>query len=121
MNGGERGVRKDREQGEREEETRPTPSPRSLPHRTPAAGPRPIETLAAPVRQFRCEHYDDCLDTAVYAGWQSWFCDGCEAYVEASLERMAHDVAGLLQIWAEATGESVIDGNGATGARPGRR
>jgi hypothetical protein len=76
------------------------------------------DSATAPLRRFECVHYDDCLDEAVHASWPSWTCDGCEAFVLAPIERLAHDVAGLLQIWSEATGESVIDGPGVSGARP---
>ena len=95
-----------------------TPTPRPLLHRPQSTAGRILEAVAAPLRNFSCTHYDDCLDHAVHAGWPSWTCDGCEAYEEAPSDRLAHDVAGLLQIWSEATGESVIDGPGGTGARP---
>jgi hypothetical protein len=94
-----------------------TPAPRPLLHRPQSTAGRILEAVAAPLRNFSCTHYDDCLDHAVHAGWPSWTCDGCEAFLEAPSDRLAHDVAGLLQIWSEATGESVIDGPGGTGPR----
>jgi hypothetical protein len=96
----------------------PVPTPRPLHHRPNSLAGRVVEAVAAPLRNFSCTHYDDCLDQAVHAGWPSWTCDGCEAFAEAPSDRLAHDVAGLLQIWSEATGESVIDGPGGTGTRP---
>jgi hypothetical protein len=96
-----------------------TPSPRALLQRLPpTATGRPSDAAMSPQRRFDCAHYDDCLDAAVHASWPSWSCEGCEAFEGASIERLAHDVAGLLQIWAEATGESVIDGPGVSGVRP---
>jgi len=77
-----------------------------------------FDGAGVPVRRFSCTHYDACLDRAVDEGWLSWTCEGCEAFEEVPSERLAHDVAGLLQIWAEATGESVIDGPGGVGVRP---
>jgi len=95
------------------------PSPRPLRQRGAVPPARSGESAeAAPLRRFDCTHYDACLDEAVRQGWPSWTCDGCEAYLAAPVERLAHDVAGLLQIWSEATGESVIDGPGVSGARP---
>ncbi len=96
----------------------PVPAPRPLHHRPTSLAGRIVEAVAAPLRNFSCTHYDDCLDHAVHAGWPSWTCDGCEAFAEAPSDRLAHDVAGLLQIWSEATGESVIDGPGGVGGRP---
>lgn len=95
----------------------PVPTPRPLLHRPTSLAGRIVEAVAAPLRNFSCTHYDDCLDHAVHAGWPSWTCDGCEAFAEAPSDRLAHDVAGLLQIWSEATGESVIDGPGGVGGR----
>lgn len=42
-------------------------------------GPRPVaaELSGTPDRQVWCVHYDDCLDLAVRAGWESWACASC--------------------------------------------
>lgn len=45
-------------------------------------------------RRLFCPHYDDCLDTAVMRGWNSWTCARCPLVdaspeVEAGLEGYA--------------------------------
>ncbi len=93
------------------------PAPRAVLQRAGAGGGRAYDPVPTPVRMYDCAFYDRCLDQAVHASWPSWTCEGCEAYEAAPLERLAHDVAGLLQIWVEATGESVIDGPSLVAAR----
>lgn len=31
-------------------------------------------------RNFDCEHYHDCLEEAVSAGWPSWSCSACALF-----------------------------------------
>jgi hypothetical protein len=116
-----RGASANQRGGPSERGSRPaakSPNPQPVHHRVPIQASRAAEATTAPPRMFDCVHYDSCLDKAVKQGWPSWTCELCQAFVAAPSERLAHDVAGLLQIWSEATGESVIDGPGVTGQRP---
>lgn len=55
------------------------PCPSDLPQTiNPEAGPKKAGVESH--RNLNCHHYDNCLDEAVYNGWQSFTCAKCPLY-----------------------------------------